>query len=137
MAESQKDITILVDRMAGSKNYGPEKKIDLVLTSNMSPGPRGFSRVDSIKLVTKTGLALQGEKATYEFPGMTFLSLRGVKIFKDVYNRHKGKLKKASLGELLDEIINAGFGVFCTEVDSGWMELHSFADYKLACSLQK
>jgi len=137
MAESQKDITILVGRMGGSKNYGPEKKIDIVVTRNRSPRTRGLSRVDSIKLVTKTDLVLQAEKAGYEFPGMTFLSLRGVKIFKNVYNRHKGKLEKASLGELLGEIINAGFDVFCTEVDSGWMELHSFADYKLACSLQK
>lgn len=137
MAETRKDIIILIDRTWSTKDYDPEKKIDLVFASKRSLRTHGISRVDSVRLVTKANSALHPEEAGYEFPGMTFLSAKGVKIFKSVYRRHKKKFQKAGLGELLGQIIRSGFTVFCMEVNSGWRELHSFQDYKRACSLGK
>ncbi len=79
---------------------------------------------------------------------MMALSPRGVQIFKDVYAKasqcYQGKqfhgadyFEKAHLSDLLQEIINMGHKVSGIEVNSGWMEVHSFDDYKLACSMVK
>jgi drug/metabolite transporter (DMT)-like permease len=39
--------------------------------------------------------------------------------------------------DLLQEIINSDFSVYGMEANSGWLEIHSFEDYKLACSIIK
>jgi phosphoenolpyruvate phosphomutase len=44
-------------------------------------------------------------------------------------------LDKASLTDMLQELINRDHAVTCVQVSSGWMEIHSFEDYKLACRL--
>ena len=68
---------------------------------------------------------------------MTFLSPKGVKIFKDIYKKNKNKFKKTGIASLLNEVIKSGVNVFCIEANSGWMEIHSLEDYKTACSLVK
>jgi phosphoenolpyruvate phosphomutase len=44
-------------------------------------------------------------------------------------------LQTASLTDLIQELIERGVEVSCVEVSSGWMEIHSYEDYKLACQL--
>jgi phosphoenolpyruvate phosphomutase len=45
--------------------------------------------------------------------------------------------KNALFSDLLQEIINSDFPVYGMEANSGWLEIHSFEDYKLACSIIK
>ncbi|MFH1593997.1 MAG: phosphoenolpyruvate mutase [Candidatus Omnitrophota bacterium] len=137
MAESRKDITILLDKTWDSKDYGPEKKVDFVVTDGKSRKARRLLSADSLKLVRRIGSRIDREEAIGEFPGMTFLSPKGVKIFKEVYKKNRRRFKKASLADFLSEVVDSGFDVFCMEADSGWMEIHSMEDYKLACSLLK
>ena len=47
------------------------------------------------------------------------------------------KFENALFSDLLQEIINSGFSVYGMEANSGWLEIHSFEDYKLACSIIK
>lgn len=137
LADSPRDITIIVDRTHGSKDYGPEKNIDFAVVAEKSASPRRLLHTDSLRLVKRLGPAVSGRVMRYEFPGMTFLSAKGVKIFKDVYRKHRNALKKAGMAEILNEIIKSGADVYCIEANSGWMEIHSLEDYKLACSLLK
>ena len=43
--------------------------------------------------------------------------------------------EKAGLADLLQEIIESGQPIHCLEVESGWIELHSMENYRLACSM--
>jgi hypothetical protein len=47
------------------------------------------------------------------------------------------KFEHALFSDLLQEIINSDFPVYGMEANSDWLEIHSFEDYKLACSILK
>lgn len=137
MTESQKDITILVDKTYMAKDYGPDKKIDLLTTGFTNTKRRRVLHADALRRVARIGAGVSSGQDEYEFTGMTFLSQKGVKIFKDIYNKHKNRLRKAGLADMLNEIIKSGIDVYCLEADTGWMEIHSLDDYKAACSFLK
>jgi len=148
LLQSEEDITILLDVTFDSKNYGPEKKVDLVITDSNPTKTRRKLRDVSAKEVRKIGLDIKSNEAHYEFPGLILLSSKGIKILKETYfkaaNDYKGKpfhnaatFEKASLADLLQEIIDSGYKVKGIEVNAGWLEIHSFDNYKLACSTIK
>lgn len=148
MLETPKDITILADRMYDSKRYGPDKKIDLVKTDTLVQKTRRRLHSDELAQVREIGVAVDPGEAQYEFPGMMVLSRPGVKTFKDIYRKclkkyRSGKFhtassfKKANLADFLQELVDLKHPVYCLEVDSGWLEIHSLDNYKLACSLIK
>jgi len=137
LVDSSKDITIVLDRRYDSKKYGPEKKVDLAITRDKKLKGRKLLHADSLTLISKIGSDIDEGKAQYEFPGIMFLSQKGVKVFKEFYKKKKKKLRKAGLADLLNEIIKSGVDVFGVEANSGWMEIHSLENYKLACSLLK
>ncbi len=45
--------------------------------------------------------------------------------------------KNALFSDLLQEIINSDFPVYGMAANSGWLEIHSFENYKMACSMLK
>ena len=79
--------------------------------------------------------------------GLAYFSPEGAQLFKEEYNRAKkkyGETKKfhnassfsqASFEDMIQEIIDRGHPVQALEVTEGWMEVHSFEDYKLACEI--
>ncbi len=131
LSESPKDITILVDKTYEDKNYGPEKKIDFANVKANHPGSQRVLNSHSIKVVTK----ISRSGAAYEFPGLTFLSSKGVSIIKEIYKKNKHRLLSSGLGDILNLAIKNGYEVSAIEANSGWMEIHSLEDYKLACKL--
>ena len=81
-------------------------------------------------------------------PGIAFLSKSGVETVTAIYNsslrKYSGKpfcsvdkFENALFSDLLQEIINSDFPVYGMEANSGWLEIHSFEDYKMACSMLK
>lgn len=42
---------------------------------------------------------------------------------------------RASLTDMIQNLIDQGHAVYAAEVSSGWMEIHSFDDYKAACAM--
>jgi phosphoenolpyruvate phosphomutase len=148
LLESDKDIVILGDMTFDSKNYPPNKVIDLIITETKPQLGRRILHSNSTKRVLKIGTKLNPQEAHYEFPGLMVLSPNGVKIFKEIYEELKENnwsggfheaesFEKANLSDMLQEIIDRGYEVSCLEVNSGWLELHSFEDYKFACSYVK
>ena len=94
----------------------------------------------------KIGKHIPTSEAHGEFTGLALFSAKGWKLLRDVYESAKAQyrsqrfqeaptLDKASLTDMLQELINRGHAVTCVQVSSGWMEIHSFEDYKLACRL--
>lgn len=146
LLRSREDITILVDSGLDSREYGPGKLLDLVVADGAPVKSRRKLHELPVKRVKQIGMNLDRRRAHYEFPGMMALSKKGARIFRDIYlesaRKYAGKpfqeaplFEKAGLADLLREIIDLGYPVGCVEVSSGWLELHSFDNYKLACSL--
>lgn len=137
MTESPKDITILIDKTYMAKDYGPDKKVDLLTVGFTNTKKRRVLHADALRRAVRIGADVSSGQDEYEFTGITFLSQKGVEVFKDIYYKHKNKLRKAGLADMLNEIMKSGIDVYCLEADTGWMEIHSLDDYKAACSLLK
>ena len=137
LSESSKDITILLDRRYGQKGYGPEKRLDLAITDDKTYKNKPLLHADSLKKVVSIGSDLKKAEAPCEFPGIAFLSPKGVKTIKSIYKSADKNFEKGTFADLLGEAVRRGADVFAIEADSGWMEIHSLENYKLACSLLK
>jgi len=148
LLDSREDITIIVDNTFDSKNYGPERIVDLAISMDKPQKTKRTLHKETLSYVKRIGTSIKPEDAQYEFPGFMLLSKKGVQIFKETYKKcskiytkkpfHSAiSFEKANISDLLQEIINSGFPVYCLEVNSGWLEVHSLGDYKLACSLVK
>jgi phosphoenolpyruvate phosphomutase len=96
--------------------------------------------------VIKIGKDVSAKEAHCEFVGLAIFSENGLRLFRQVYDaavdlRGNGRFhesleaRRASLTDVLQELIDQGHSIECIEVSSGWMEIHSFDDYKQACSL--
>ena len=100
----------------------------------------------SFQRVLKIGKHIQVADAHGEFTGLALFSAKGWKLLRQVYEMSKNghgdaqfheasSFSKASLTDMVQELIDLGHTVSCIQVSSGWMEIHSFEDYKLACKL--
>jgi len=96
--------------------------------------------------VLKIGKNIARSDAHGEYTGLALFSTEGWKLLREVYQsveaQSRGEsfheapsFEKASLTDMLQELIDRGHAVSCVQVSSGWMEIHSFEDYKLACRL--
>ena len=141
--ESNEDITLVIDGTLERK--GRKGRTDLVVTDSTSLKGRRTLNSYAKKGIINIGVHVDPRKAHYEHAGLVFLSAKGCKILKDVFEdvsrKYGGKrfheaetFEKAGLADILQEIIDRGHKVFGLEVNSGWMEIHSFDDYKFACS---
>ncbi|WP_447977878.1 isocitrate lyase/phosphoenolpyruvate mutase family protein [Candidatus Nitrospira bockiana] len=149
LLKSPADITLVVD-LAWSEyqQHGspvPHIKPDLV-TLKDPPGKSHVLRYvtpDEQNAVLKIGQHVPHEQAHGEFIGLAMLSERGTEIFKQVYRaaletyqskgfHEAGSLTKASLTDLLQEIIDTGHAVHCIPIYKGWMEVDSFEEYQQA-----
>jgi len=139
------DITLVVDcsfKQSKSRN----KKLDLICTEyHPSTGKRTIT-FDKLMPVSRIGKNIPEDEADYEFIGMVMFSTRGTAIFKEEYitlkktasqkTFHESEsLETATLTDMIQHLIEKGASVSSVEVNSGWMEIHTFEDYKRARSI--
>ena len=119
---------------------------DLVVTDTAPPNSRRSLDLRSASRAKQIGMQIPPQQATSEYAGLAVFSKKGFKLLKDAYQQVVGQSKAqqfheatgvqtAALTDLLQELIDCGHQVHCLEVSSGWMEIHSFNDYKLACRI--
>ena len=76
------------------------------------------------------------------------LSKKGAQIFRQEYHKALAEYRnkplfeaenilRASLVDFLNYLIELGYDVRALQVNSGWMEVHTFDNYKYACFLTK
>jgi phosphoenolpyruvate phosphomutase len=146
LLKTDADITLLVDRSYSSKNYGASRRIDLVKVANPRPDSRRALNIGAVNQVRRIGKNLPPDEANCEFAGLALFSTKGFALLRQVYEAesgssaggyfHEAKSKRsASLTDLVQELIDQGYEVDCVEVSSGWMEVHSFDNYRLACQM--
>ena len=141
----ESDIVVLVDnsfKRAATRN----KKLDLVVTKERLPSGDRLLTYERLYRVEKIGSVTMGEAAGAEFIGMAMLSERGSGIFKEEYRKalveygnkpfyEAENIYQASLEDFLQHLIELGYKVEALQVNSGWMEIHTFDNYKHACSV--
>lgn len=140
----QSDFVIVVDN--SFKNYGNKnKKLEMVVTEEvMSSGNRIL--IDRLFKVKKIGDTSLEEINCSEFIGMCMFSKKGIEVFKKEYHKalieyndrqfyQSKNIFQASLTDMLQHLISLGYKVEAMQVNSGWMEIHTFDNYKYACSI--
>ena len=144
LLKSPADITIVVDLAWADQRKLPRPhfKPDLVLLDNPPATGYRFVPPDGPNRLVKIGQHLDPERAHGEFIGLAMLSERGTDQFKSVYKRmaknseapfHEApSLTKASLTDMLQELVDQGHDVSCLTIYKGWMEVDTFEDYQQA-----
>ncbi|MBM4268980.1 MAG: phosphoenolpyruvate mutase [Deltaproteobacteria bacterium] len=139
------DVVLVVDRAVLDLVRGdhvPERPQDLVVTEEPPSSGHRFVPSASGPRVRQIGQRLDPAKANGEFIGILMLSERGarsvVEICRELEASHRGPfqeapaLARASLTDLLQEMIDRGHEVSCIDVYKGWMEIDTFDDYRRA-----
>ena len=146
--ESSEDITLLIDNSYDSEHVNDNRRRELVIIEGTTLKAKRSLHSDELRRIEKIGANLDPAKCQFEFPGIIFLSRKGVEVVKKIYRTSLGKysgkpfysvdkFENALFSDLIQEIINSDFFVYGMEANSGWLEIHSFEDYKLACSMLK
>lgn len=140
------DITLLVDRTFDPAKYDPERRPDLVRLSDPPRLRRRTLAGATFNDARQIGKSIPPDEADSEFSGLALFSVAGLALLREVYEDlrqsdlggafHEARsLATASLTDMIQELIDRDHRVACVEVTSGWMEIHSFEDYRLACRL--
>ena len=144
--KSQNAYFVIVVDNSFKKTLMRNKKLDLVVTKETLPLGNRILTYDRLYEVEKIGKTIPEDTASAEFVGIAMFSEKGIKIFKKEYynalEEYKNKpfyeaenIFQASLEDMLQHLINLGYKVEAMQVNSGWMEIHTFDNYKYACSV--
>ena len=144
LLKSSADITIVVDLAWADQRKLPRPhfKPDLVLLDNPPATGYRFVPPDGPDRLVKIGQHLDPERAHGEFIGLAMLSEQGTEQFRAVYKSvadnpaasfHEApSITKASLTDMLQELVDRGHNVSCLTIYKGWMEVDTFEDYQQA-----
>ena len=146
LLKSPADVSIVVD-LAWTDHHrqklpNPHVKPDLVLLDNPPATGYRFVPPDGPDRLLKIGQHLDADQAHGEFIGLAMFSERGTDLLKSAHAAAAAKpdapfheapsLKKASLTDMLQELVDRGQAVSCVTIYKGWMEVDTFEDYQRA-----
>jgi phosphoenolpyruvate phosphomutase len=141
LLKSEHDITLLVDNTYDARRYTGNRRLDLVqMWTRRRDAQRSLGEYHQNRVV-KIGKNLPCSYANGEFAGLALLSHKGFSQLRQAYKKalldrgdrpfHEAKsVVQASLTDLFQELIDNDIEVQCVETSSGWMEIHSFDDYR-------
>jgi phosphoenolpyruvate phosphomutase len=144
LLQSDKDITLAVRRYSHEPQSERARAADLV--SVAEPPSEGRRILDAYPLLTvaSIGKTLHPAESHCEFIGLAAFSEKGVRAFRETYEhslRHGAggsfheatSVERGSFTDVIQEIIDRGHTVHALQVSEGWLEIHSFDDYREAC----
>ncbi len=149
LLKSPADISLVVDYAwteALQRGHPvPHLKPDLVMLQN-PPGKSYLFRYvmpEEQNRVLKIGQQLPLDQAHAEFIGLAMFSEKGSEALKRAYRdatkkyqtkgfHEAGTVMKASLTDMIQELIDTGHEVNCVPIFKGWMEVDSFEEYQQA-----
>lgn len=141
LLRSKEDITIVADASYAFHKHEIDKELDLIISKQRNKYYRElFPSVG--KEVSFIGKKIKKEIATHEFIGIAKFSKYGaqnlIMVYEDCAKNHKGRFhesesfERASIVDMLQEMIDRGFKVHFIEANKGWMEIHNKKDYDIA-----
>jgi len=141
LLRSRWDITIVADASYPFHRHEMDKELDLIIGKQKSRYYREPS-LTTEKEVSFIGKKIKKDIATHEFIGIAKFSAYGaqnlIRVYEDCAAKHKGRFHgsesfgKASIVDMLQEMIDRGFEVNFIETNKGWMEIHNKKDYETA-----
>lgn len=143
---SDEDVTIVVDRSHPSQDGAEAKRRDRVHLAEAPVRGRRLLSGESRRGVLEIGKSLADARVHGEFAGLVLLSAEAWPRLRAQYEErcrvapgaplHESSApSRAALTDLLQHLVDSGQRVVALEVTSGWLEIHSFDDYQVACRL--
>ncbi len=145
LAKREDDIILVVD--GSYKNtFNRNKKLDMVITKNPPSSGSRLLTSDVDNPIVKIAKSIHPNDAHYEFVGLAMFSEKGIKAFKEEYEKANVKYASSEFHEapsfdmagftdMMQEMINNGHKVSTMVVNSGWSEIHNFDNYKMICEM--
>jgi phosphoenolpyruvate phosphomutase len=148
LLKSPADISLVIDLAwseAADKGLERHLRPDLV-TLKPPPGKNYLARFimpEGETTVARIGQDVPANQTHGEFIGMAMFSEKGARAFTECYRASQAKYKakgfheagefmKASLPDLIQELIDTGVTVQAVPIYKGWMEVDSFEEYQKA-----
>ena len=142
------DFVIVVDNSFDRSRNNRNKKLDLVITGETLPNGDRSLNYDRLYTVERIGSGAPEQARSAEFIGITMLSAKGAEVFKEEYRKVREDFRDRALSEarnvsqaglvdFLNYLIQAGHSVKALQTNWGWAEIHTFDNYKYACSITK
>lgn len=141
LLRSKGDITLVADASFPFHRHEIDKELDLIIGRQRNYYYRE-PFITAEKEVTFIGSKIKKDIATHEFIGIAKFSARGaqnlIEVYEDCARRHKGRFhesesfERASIVDMLQEMIDRGFKIHYIETNKGWMEIHNKKDYEMA-----
>jgi len=142
LIDTDQDIMVVVDSSYEHHKHMIDKELDLVIAKE--DNAKHYRKMSTAfeNRVLRIGKRIDKALAHYEFIGMVCFSEQGAENLKKIYNylkkNHEGRfheaesLEKASITDMLQEMIDRGFRVNFLEISKGWIEIHNKKDYETA-----
>lgn len=130
------DIVLIIDSSLPKK----DSSIDYVIAKSSPIRGNRIMYQERENEILEIGKGLNSEEAKFEFTGISYFSKKGIEIFKETYyeviSTKKDELKfRHDFMKIIQLIIDKGFPIFGMEVNSGWMEIRNFENYKASYSI--
>lgn len=138
LLSSGKDVVLGIDNSFKYHQHEVDKLLDLVVTNKtFDSGWRSLNHAQA-KEIARIGKKLDSNVADSEFIGIAYFSERAVAAIESICNGHSQdngeafqeavSFQKASVTDLIQELLDQGFPVHGIDVYRGWREIHSEAD---------
>lgn len=134
---SGKDIAIAIDNSYAYHQHEVDKKLDLVVARrNNLRNLRSLKQEGAFEL-TRIGKNIPISQADYEFTGIAYFSEAGKQALIELYDECEASSSpfheaiswdRATMTDMLQEMIDRGLPVHGIPVDKGWMEIHNQPD---------
>ncbi|NOY69600.1 MAG: phosphoenolpyruvate mutase [Deltaproteobacteria bacterium] len=133
LLKKEADIILVGDRSYKKTSYR-NKKLELIVTDN--PFQDGHRTIDTNRknIVKKIGDDISEQEGDCEFVGLALLSKKGMRLLVDEY-KASNLGETISFADFIQCLVEKNHEVLVYEVTGGWMEIHTFEDYKNACAV--
>jgi len=144
----ESDFVIVVDNSFDISRNNRNKNLDLVITRETLPNGDRSLNYAHLYTLERIGSEVPEHARSAEFIGITMLSAKGAEIFKEKYRQAADVFRdrsfytaenifQAGLVDFLNYLIQLGYPVKALQTNWGWAEIHTFSNYKYACSITK
>ena len=151
LMQSPEDVTIVADRAWRDTHTGRQSGRPDLVAEKQAPPSQGHRYLgeEATTEVEAIGASLDPEAATGEFIGMMMMTDQACKSVTGLYKElgaakgadgrfHEAEsLRRASLTDLLQELIHRGQSVNAVGIYKGWMEIDTLEDYQRAWATLK
>jgi len=141
LVNANKDIVLAVDNSYRYHIHEIDKKLDLAVSKQKRGLSHRSLNPTTVTEIVRIGRNIEVSEADFEFIGMAYFSKRGAELLRLKYYESLQKVEgrfhdadtfeKASITDILQEMIDQGISIYGLEIYKGWLEIHNKRDVAL------